>query len=64
MLVQRIVAEGSVLCAAGVVVCFIRGRAEKVSNDHLAERERESERDLSLHRPYSSEDQTWTHAGA
>lgn len=39
MLVQLIMAEGSVLCGAGVV--FLRGQGKDISNDHLAERERE-----------------------
>ncbi len=43
MLVQLIMAEGSVLCGAGVV--FLRGQGEDFSNDHLAVRERERERE-------------------
>lgn len=41
MLVQLIMAEGSVLCGAGVCFFFLRGRGEDFSNDHLAERDRE-----------------------
>lgn len=43
MLVQLIMAEGSVLCGAGVFL--LRGQGEDFSGDHLAEKEREKERD-------------------
>lgn len=41
MLVQLIMAEGSVLCGAGVG--SLRGHREDFSSDHLAVRERQRE---------------------
>lgn len=41
MLVQLIMAEGSVLCGAGVF--HLRGQGEDFSGDHLAEKERDRE---------------------
>lgn len=41
MLVQLIMAEGSVLCGAGVFL--LRGQGEDFSGDHLAEKERDRE---------------------
>lgn len=49
MLVQLIMAEGSVLCGAGVFL--LRGQGEGFSGDHLAEKERDREAALPAPSP-------------
>lgn len=56
MLVQLIMAEGSVLCGAGVFL--LRGQGEDFSGDHLAEKERD--REAVLPAPIQSQIMTLT----